>query len=691
MKRKVKHAATCLLVFVFLTFICSPLVTAQTQTARVKPYTVSPTLREVINLRAFNKSVPLSPTARQMLARNLFAVEPTNAKQLFHIYEDNDYKDLPSFVTTDAVLHLYHIFYDFTLRSVEEQALTPALKRLTEGMLAESVRTWKEMTDPQLKSAALKNTAYFAVALKLLDPQASVPAEAEEIVRAELELIKAHEGFKRGAIFPYVVDYSQFVPRGHYTRSETLQRYFGTMMWYGLTPFALRTEAGLAEEPIRQSLLLVRSLYRANLQNEWATIYEPTSFYVGASDDITPAEWKAVMEQVFGANASADAFTDAEKFTRFVEAAGRLRPARIQTRTLIRPNQPNVPDPTIQLRFMGQRYIPDSEIMQRLSMPIERVFPSGLDVMAVMGSARAREILDANPTLYNPKNWGGYQPERAKLMDEFAKLKEKTWTSNLYWSWLYALRALTEPVPEGYPSFMRNTAWADKSLHTALGSWAELRHDTILYGKQSGAEMGDGSAPAPYKGYVEPNVLFWTRLLNLTRQSREGLANRNLLSDTLKDRFEQFEDLLVTLNTISMKELRNEKLTEDEYETIRHIGGTLEYMTLSVMTGNPDTWEMVNETDKDMAVVADVHTGGAVVLEEGVGHANEVLVVVPVEGKLVLTRGAVFSYYEFQHPSADRLTDEKWQRMLNAGKTPPPPVWTKTFLLPGQKKVGSRQ
>jgi hypothetical protein len=688
MKRKMSNALSRLLTVALLTvFVCSPQMIARAQTAaRVKPYTVSPTLREIVNLRAFTKAIPLTPAERQMLAQNLFACSPTDAKQLFHIYEDNDYKDLPSFVTTDAVLHLYHIFYDFTLRSVEEQGLVPVLKRLTEGMLNESVKTWREMNEAQLKSAALKNVAYFAVALKLLDPGASVPAEAQEIVQTELELIKAHEGFKRGAIFPYVVDYSQFVPRGHYTRSETLQRYFGTMMWYGLTPFALRTEAGLVEETIRQSLLLVRSLYRAKLNAEWEVIYEPTSFFVGASDDVTPAEWRGAMEQAFGADASAEALADAEKFASFVRAAEKLRPARIQTRTQIRPNQPNVPDPSIQLRFMGQRYIPDSEIMQRLSMPIERVFPSGLDVMAVMGSRRAREILDAHPSIYNPRNWGGYLPARARLIEEFAALKEQTWTGNLYWSWLHALRALLEPVPEGYPSFMRNTAWADKSLHTALSSWAELRHDTILYGKQSGAEQGDGGEPAPYKGYVEPNVLFWTRLLQLTRQSREGLEARNLLSDTLKDRFEQFEELLATLLRVSEKELRNEKLTEDEYETIRHIGGTLEYMTLSVMTGNPDTWEMVNETDKDMAVIADVHTGGAEVLEEGVGHAYQILVVVPVEGRLVLARGAVLSYYEFVHPISDRLTDEKWQAALNKGLAPKPPIWTKTFFLQGKPR-----
>lgn len=684
--RRRKICAILLLFALLTAAVAGGTGAAAPQSAAVKPYTVSPTLREVVNLRAFTRVRALSPAERQLLAQNLFVAAPTSQKQLFHVYEDNDYRDLPSFVTTDAVLHLYHIFYDFTLRTVEEQSLAPVLRRMTEGMLEDSARNMRELSDPLLKQAALKNTAYFAVALRLIDPQAKVPEEVSAIVQTELDLVRRHEGFKVGAIFPYVVDYSQFNPRGHYTRSETLKRYFGAMMWYGLTPFAVRTNEGLAEEQIRQGLLLVRSLYAARLDDEWATIYEPTSFYVGASDDVTPVEWKAAVEQVFGRDAPPEAFTDAAKFADFADAAQKLRPARIQARTQIRQNQPPVPDASVQLRFMGQRYIPDSEIMQRLSVPIHRVFPSGLDVMAVIGSGRARTHLDANPAVYNPENWADYLPQRAKLAQEFAAVKPEKWTSTLYWSWLYALKALLEPAPKGYPSFMLNAAWQDKSLNTALGSWAELRHDTILYGKQSGAEMGDGEEPAAYKGYVEPNVLFWDRLLSLTRQSREGLVARGLLSDQLKDKFEQFEELLATLKTISEKELRGENLTEDEYQAIRHIGGTLEYLTLSVMTGNPDTWEMVNETDKDMAVIADVHTGGARVLEEGVGHANEILVVVPVEGKLVLTRGAVFSYYEFQHPSADRLTDEQWQRMLNTGRAPEPPAWTKSFLLPGRKK-----
>ena len=668
---------SCILAILFVT---ATTIFVNAQPARVKPYKVSPTLAEVVNLKHFNRAMPVSAQKRSMLGKNLFVVSPTRSKQLFHIYEDNDYKDIPSFVSTDSVLQLYHIFFSYTLRTVEERSLMPVLRRMTEGMLGDSIKTWNEVTDADLKQAALKNVAYFAVAARNLGLQPKLPAEAETMAATEMRLISGHEGMKIGAIFPYEIDYSQFIPRGHYTRSDTLRQYFLTMMWYGLVPFAVKTNEGRVDEQIRQSLLLTHSIYRAKMLNDWETIYEPTSFYVGAADDATPAIWKQAMDSVFGANTAPAAFAETQKFDAFVTEVEKLNPARIQYRRLITPGQNVVPDASVQFRLMGQRYIPDSEILQRLSVPIKRVFPSSLDVMAVLGSDRAIDILDANPAIYNPQNWTEYKGERAKLIGQFSKLESKTWTSNLYWSWLNSLRAVLGPAPEGFPSFMRNAAWEDKSLNTALASWAELRHDTILYGKQSGAEMGDGDEPASYKGYVEPNVVFWERMLNLMRQSREGLTSRKLMPEGLEDKFESFEGLLSDLKTISEKQLRNEKLSVEEYQTIRHIGGTLEYLTLTVMNGAPDTWELVSETDKDMAVIADVHTGGDKVLEEGVGHANEILVIVPVEGKLVLTRGAVFSYYEFVQPAADRLTDEKWQQMVNSDHRPAPPVWTRSFL-----------
>ncbi len=650
-------------------------------------------LRQVSNLKAFERTFPLRPAQRQMLARNGFVCAPTDAQQLFHILEQNDYVNVPSFITVDGVLQLYHIFYSFTLRKVETDSLSPALKTLTAGMLNESVRAWNEADDADIKAAALKNVAFFGVAARTLGLQNALPPQAAPLVQKELALIGAHGGFDVGAVFPYKIDYSQFVPRGHYTRSDALRRFFKTMMWYGLAPFAPRTDKQRNDQVIRQGLLLARGLYRAGLNDEWATIYEPTSFYVGVSDDLSPGEWKIAADKIYGANATLADLSDAAKFETFAKAVETLRPARIRPRFgtqmgTVPKGTPNMIDGPLpagaQLRFMGQRYIPDSEVMQRLVWPVERVFPSGLDVMAVLGSARAKSILDANPQIYNPRRWAGYQLERARLSNEFARLPAATWNSNLYWGWLDVLRTLLRPAPSTYPAFMRSSAWGDKSLHTALASWAELKHDTVLYGKQSTVEMGGADDNKPFvKGYVEPNVALWTRLLNLTRQSRAGLVKRKLLSEELRDKFQEFDTMLAMLKRISEKELRGQKLTAQEYREIRYLGGQLDYLTLSVMEGRPSYWELVNQTDKNMAVIADVHTGGSAVLQEGVGHAYEIFAVVPIEGKPTLTRGPLFSYYEFTHPAADRLTDEKWQAMLRKKRAPQPPAWTKSFLVPG--------
>ena len=59
---------------------------------------------------------------------------------------------------------------------------------------------------------------------------------------------------------------------------------------------------------------------------------------------------------------------------------------------------------------------------------------------------------------------------------------------------------MIEPKDSRYPAFMHNNAWTHKDLQTALGSWTELKHDTILYAKQVMAEMGGGGPEEPVRG-----------------------------------------------------------------------------------------------------------------------------------------------------------------------------------------------
>jgi hypothetical protein len=254
---------------------------------------------------------------------------------------------------------------------------------------------------------------------------------------------------------------------------------------------------------------------------------------------------------------------------------------------------------------------------------------------------------------------------------------------------MWTLKGFINPFKDGYPSFMTNAAWMDKDLNTALGSWSELKHDTILYGKQSGAEMGGGSMPTI--GYVEPNIEVYEKLLWLTKFSRTNLDKRGLTIESIDNKMEEFEDLLEFLITCSIKELNNEVLTEDEYFRIGYYGGTLEDLTSSFAGDGLRWFEITSDTDKNMAVIADFHTvapndfsdGGY--MEAGVGPAYEIYVVVPIDGKLYLTRGAVFSYHELI--STERLTDETWQVMISEDKQPPMSKWTDSFIREGKGEI----
>ncbi len=153
-----------------------------------------------------------------------------------------------------------------------------------------------------------------------------------------------------------------------------------------------------------------------------------------------------------------------------------------------------------------------------------RGFPRGLDTMALLGSKRAVYWLNE----LNDSSYENYSVQYGKMESEFSNLSAADWNRNLYWSWLYSLQPLLKDYGNGYPTFMQTDAWKDKEMNTALASWTELRHDTILYAKQSytmvaSSANGDSALKKPFVGYVEPVPDFYARLLALTNMTNQGL------------------------------------------------------------------------------------------------------------------------------------------------------------------------
>lgn len=663
-------------------------------------YTLPIDLGSLPNLSQF----PLNDAQTSLLSRNGFVVTPGEWLEFFSLYENNRYAEIPTFVTTDSVYHVYHLLFDKMLRDLERERFAADIAALTRACAQSAQNLYNQLQGTAMEKIALRVWAYFTVADNLISPDATIPAQVADMVQAELALIQAHEGLRESPIFSQdcpdncdpcdtdpppecleqpcmCEDYSQHVPRGHYTRSELLQRYFRTMMWYGRMNMRLQKP-----DETRMALLITYILRNTTVNGEpaanvWARVYEPTAFIVGKADDLGFHEYGALWDAVFSPYASPADIADDSLLEPFIQAVRYLPPPQINSMWVyIWEDEEQV---TQGFRFMGQRFTLDAYIFEQLvwrevgTFDHPRWLPSGLDVMAALGSEEAYAILDEmGETAY-----ANYPEQMEKVRGEIAALQLDSWTQNLYWTWLYALQPLLEPKGPQYPAFMQTQAWMRKDLHTALGSWTELKHDTILYAKQVMAEMGGGPPPAPPRGWVEPNPEAYARLLALTRMTREGLDSRGLMTENTAANLARLEDLLTFLLDVAQRELAGQPLTDD-YERIHYYGGELEAMTLAAADPEEGGGRLFFEQEEQAALVADVATDpNGRVLEEATGRIYEIYVAVPDgSGGLHLARGGVFSYYEFPWPMGDRLTDEAWRAMLAGGEAPQHPAWTHSFI-----------
>ena len=657
-------------------------------------YSLPLDLNQVQNMAA----VELTDAQRALLAQNGFVVAapvPGQYREFYQIYEGGRYMEMPMFITTDSVYHVYHLLFDKMLRDLETEHFIVDLKSLTSAMLTATYQQYQTLRGTALEEPARRNVAYFAVAAQLLGLPDPVPSEVTDLVSAELALINAASGESVSPIWDrpdlppeqkLIEVYGQYTPRGHYTRSEDLKMYFKAMMWYGRLTFRLNDDF-----ETRRALLLTQAVRSATTADGtpavtlWENIYEPTVFIVGKADDLGYLEYGALSDQVFGTNPDLSKFADETLFAQFKQASESLPPPQVNSMWVwIWQDQEQV---TKGFRFMGQRFTLDAYVFGQViwrkvgTLDNPRGLPKALDFFAAMGSDEAYSILKG----MGEDQYVNYDTQTTKVRTEVAALGIDSWTQNLYWSWLYSFQPLITPKGSAYPPFMQTQAWTRKDLQTALGSWTELKHDTILYAKQVMAEMGGGGEDvAPPHGYVEPDPEAYARLLALTQMTYDGLQSRGLLSDLTRGNLENLISELKFLKDISERELAGDPITDDEYWHIQYWGGILEQFTLAAAdtTGNMDR----DLSDQKAALVADVATGTydlntLVALEEGVGQPTPIYVVLPNSPWRVAT-GAVYSYYEFTVSSSNRMTDEAWQAQVEAGTNPPQPDWTQMFVAP---------
>jgi hypothetical protein len=323
--------------------------------------------------------------------------------------------------------------------------------------------------------------------------------------------------------------------------------------------------------------------------------------------------------------------------------------------------------------------------------PTQRATPKGLDFFAAMGVSPAEQIL-----IEEGQKWKGFKGALDNMKERMGKID---WNETIATQWMNTLKTIyTKDKSAKLPYFMVTPEWDKKDLNAMLASWAELKHDAILYAKQPfGAECGGGGIPEPLtKGYVEPNTAFWKKAIELLENTQKLLKEQDMLTDKIKNATNRIHEEAEFLLRVSEKELAGTALTDEEYDQIKCIGSTFENISLDLIR-QPDQfldgWSNVEGADKKVALVADVYTANSdnnpekSILFEAVGNADEIFVVVEIDGYLYLTRGAVLSYREFTQPiDMPRLTDEEWQEQLEKNPQKGIPEWMKRIIINLKKK-----
>ncbi len=473
------------------------------------------------------------------LESNRILITNNACKQVFSPYIDND---KPLFITTDSLLNAYHVLYEESILRLETSMAEqmPSILRLI-------LKNIKDADDqltgnPELVSAAKRHAMIVTgIALKLTDDSFQFEDDAlNKILSEETALIVKAEGTR----FPEwlgnpdrtftALDYSRYMPRGFYTRSETLQGYFRAVSWLQSIPFRVQKD-----EELLAILMLGESASNRRFDDSGKShgIYNFIRAYrafIGGGDDW---DLMTAMEAIpDGLVMKLDGDDLQEKRAALMKQAeengngplinDQLRfPSEDPSRRAAEPN----------FRIISAYRTPSAILFHRTTNTpgAQRSWPDGLEVSAALGSSFARKQLK--------------DKQLEETLKEIDACKAYFRGNSLYLQYLDMLRTLLDAPEKDAPDFMKNKAWEIKSCNTALAGWSQLRHTWALQAKQTVHYLGMSSVP---EGFVEPEPEFYAKMAELANNTKLQLRQAGAMKRNYKRTLPTIENMSLLLGEV---------------------------------------------------------------------------------------------------------------------------------------------
>lgn len=618
----------------------------------------------------------LSDSELPTLAANGFAISTTKRYPSFtYGYQSIYAADLPVYISADSILHAVHRGYDKALADIETEQLSPEL-----GTLLTSMRSALAAQSASLPGDVAADLDLFlgvgAALLAGIPPEAKAGGDVAAMKKLYDGALKA-SGEADIKLFGVgrKYDFSQFTPRGHYTRSPVLERYFRAMIWFGRTDlrFLEPDELGRIQFRKRQVLAAVamRQLLDTTTLASFDHIDDTIGAFVGEHDSMTLHQVDDLLTKL-GAHdlAAVDALPDdtiANAITR-----GGFGAQRISSQIMINGGVETLPLSSI-FQLFGQRYTVDAHVFSNVvydrvaNGAVKRMMPDPLDVAyAAMGNDSAAPLLLPQLSKY------AYAPDLESMRIVVEAHGDTYWNGSLGTQWMSAIRAMSPGAGENaakLPAAFKTEAWGRRVLNTQLASWAELRHDTILYTKQS--YTGGASCEFP-DAYVDPYPEVFARLGRMAQRS--GVIAEGLTSKSLRDRlvayYARVGATLARLEGMAKKERDGTVFSADDLAFVNDAVVVEEVCGGGTATGwYPNLFPYASESLEQEPTVADVHTqptdeGGNVVgkvLHVATGLPRLMVVTVDTCQGPRAYAGLASTYAERVTDQYKRLTDEEWE------------------------------
>ncbi len=623
-------------------------------------------------------------------------------------------KDLPLFVSTDMMLDALHRSYKNILTTVErgiDKSLDTTLSRLYDSF-PELYARYKD--NPAMIACLQDIDLYITTALRLkripieeagnnsfladLAPHVVSQNVADDLFR----LIRAEQLVEMPLFSEKtrLLDFSQFTPRGNYIERP---EYFRTMMWLGIIDFLLVPPAIHRSDPewVRDTkrmcidaVLLHQLIDLANVRRLLRSMDAQLAYLVGECDNLDVDELAHLLT-LTGIQNGAELLQE-NRIAQFQQALC-SEPAFQQKILAIffaedAPDTGVMGDVPIAFKLLGQRYVVDSYVFSQVVYPhivyqnkaIWRPMPEALDMLFSLGNDYALPLLSESLQQYH---YAGQLAAMRQLVDSYTT---DEWQATFYNSWVQSLRTLHAPPERSTaPLFTQTAAWQQEKWNTQLASWTQLRHDNVLYAKQSYTGMWTCSFP---HSYIEPYPEFFRQLAVLAGNGRRMLGGQNYYG--LEAYFSNLERVAGRLETLARKELAHEPFSAEECEFLQAMLYEKDDYAGPVYTG----WYpgLLYGTDflafgEQNIMCVDVHTQpsdefGTIVgrvLHTGIGRVNLGVFLVESPSNQFAAMayvGPLLSYYEKVTENFKRMTDQEWEATVAAGDVPERPDWANIYL-----------